>query len=335
MATTTSNLEQFLDKLNRAESLYEKECISAATQILHECDTEFLYLDVTDRDIAAQRMESESIQKMRSLGYEVHFLLRLLQHSTAWKVWGSSSGMTLSSQEEAFTGRFFFKVEGILDIEPIYIVAALMEVELYPKWMSRCVHAEVLKSLSTYRRLVFSIMDYFFFKRESLMIGYGDTLLDGGLFLYVKTVHEKDPILQNITLPPCDHPRVDVEGGFLVREVEVQNAAGEKVIKSHTSICFKVDPKIECMPTWLFNFLMRTAIWYLLPMLENQAKQFRPGQPLHHKLEESKDIYDEVHRKLQVQVQVQHDVSNESKEGVEVEVEEDKEGKALSKDPEH
>ena len=173
MTESDRKLPVALSKLDKAEKLFLKDYITAAYQLLLEFDSDYEALSNEDKTSIENALKSDILRKIRSYGSEMFFLLNLVQQSEAWKIWCRSKDMTLSSQEdEENKGQFYFKVEGIIDVEPLYIVAALMEVDLYPTWMSRCVHAEILKSISPYSRLVYSIMDYFFFKRESLMTGY-------------------------------------------------------------------------------------------------------------------------------------------------------------------
>lgn len=293
----SSKLQSFLSKVDEAESLFASHSISAAVKLLQTASIELHSLEISERQIAEARMNEDQIVYIRSRGQELNSLLQLLQESVTWKLWSDSHGIILSSMEiVASPGQFYFKTEKVIEIEQLYIVAALMEVDLYPTWMSRCVHAEVLKSISPYQRLVFSVMDYFFFKREALLIGYGDALLDGGLFLFVKSAAEDNTDFDITTIPTSKNPRVELEGGFLIKEELVgstQDAVGVRTA-CRTSICFRVDPKIDYLPHWLFNYLMKVAIWHLLPMLESQAKLFRPGQALHHKIAENQSLYDDV-----------------------------------------
>ena len=99
-----------------------------------------------------------------------------------------------------------------------------------------------------------------------------------------------------------DVTRIDVEGGFLFRSVPLgwANAEDETpcVVDVDRDILvsfgFKVDPKLDYIPTWLLNFIVRTVIGTLWGAFIQVAEDVRDGKrPAHAAAIASKrELYD-------------------------------------------
>jgi hypothetical protein len=86
-----------------------------------------------------------------------------------------------------------------------------------------------------------------------------------------------------------DVTRIDVEGAFLFRRVpdgwdrvdgeEACDIASDDIL---TTFGFTVDPKLEYIPTWLLNFIVRTVIGTLWGAFIRVAEEVREGKrPIH------------------------------------------------------
>jgi len=79
------------------------------------------------------------------------------------------------------------------------------------------------------------------------------------------------------------------------------NAAAEEDRKvTYVRGIFKMDPKLNFMPDWIFNMAVRSSAAMVIPMLEYQAKLFAdPAGSHHHLLEEGKLVYKEIEKRLE------------------------------------
>ena len=79
--------------------------------------------------------------------------------------------------------------------------------------------------------------------------------------------------------------RIDVDGAFLFRRVpdgwanvEARDACDVEPDDILTTFGFVVDPKLEYIPTWLLNFIVRTVIGTLWAAFIRVAEEVRDGK---------------------------------------------------------
>lgn len=106
-----------------------------------------------------------------------------------------------------------------------------------------------------------------------------------------------------------DVTRMDVDGGFLFRSVPEgwATAEGEEPCEDIgeedilVSFAFTVDPKLDYIPTWLLNFVVRTVIGTLWGAFIQVAEDVRDGKrPAHASViqEKRKTLYDWVDERV-------------------------------------
>lgn len=108
---------------------------------------------------------------------------------------------------------------------------------------------------------------------------------------------------------PEDMTRIDVEGAFLFRRVpEAWNEQpGEDPCAIDdgdilVTFGFEVDPKLDLIPNWLLNFIVRTVIGSLWGAFIRVAEEVRDGKrPVHAKAIEAKraQLYDWIDERIQ------------------------------------
>ena len=135
-------------------------------------------------------------------------------------------------------------------------------------------------------------------------VAFDDVATNGDIGVLLRTKDcENDP-----RVPPKpteeETTRIDVDGAFLFRRVPVgwANVEGEDACDVEpddilTTFGFVVDPKLEYIPTWLLNFIVRTVIGTLWAAFIRVAEEVRDGKrPKHAERIERKraELYDWV-----------------------------------------
>ena len=60
----------------------------------------------------------------------------------------------------------------------------------------------------------------------------------------------------------------------------------------------QLDLKMPFVPNNVVDFIMKHMAIQFIPFMNKQAGKFEPGGKLHHYLQDHKDVYDEMHRRL-------------------------------------
>ena len=135
-------------------------------------------------------------------------------------------------------------------------------------------------------------------------VAFDDMATNGDIGVLLRTKDcENDP-----RVPPKpteeETTRIDVDGAFLFRRVPDgwANVEGEDACDGEpddilTTFGFVVDPKLEYIPTWLLNFIVRTVIGTLWAAFIRVAEEVRDGKrPKHAERIERKraELYDWV-----------------------------------------
>ncbi len=244
---------QLVSELKKAEKYYIDEHISLAIQSINFVENEYKLLsDPHETQMIKDLLLSDKIKEIKNSGKEIQILLNLFKRFNDRHNNGESNSYSKEIKtncvKDGESGHYYFKVEGEIHFNILYCVAAFLEIDLYPVWMPRCVESFEVKRISKLRRIVYNMIDCFIFNRESLILGFGDTLDDGSVFLYVKSIDGTESWVQDIPLPEKKCPRVELEGGFRFRTLK-----GEKDFEKgiYFESVFRVDPHIPFVPTWL------------------------------------------------------------------------------------
>ena len=60
----------------------------------------------------------------------------------------------------------------------------------------------------------------------------------------------------------------------------------------------QLDLKMPFVPNHVVDFIMKHMAVQFIPFMNKQAGKFEPGGKLHHYLDDHKDVYNEMHRRL-------------------------------------
>jgi hypothetical protein len=222
-------------KAEECESLFNSDCISEAYDLLA------LIEETSSTEELMFLSERPGLQEIRRTGAEIRHLLNLLDGvgEGGGGCWTKKNGSTFGSVpvdgggggevgggvkviKEA-NGAYYFLFEGRIEgVEPIHIVAAFVESDLYTQWLPACTESSEIERVSPLKRIIRTQFDFTFLKREALLLGYGDTLKDGSLFILLKGIEGED----DARFPVADCIRVEIEGGFQVREEDVEACSG-------------------------------------------------------------------------------------------------------------
>jgi len=118
-------------------------------------------------------MNSPVIKSIRNFGQDITSLLNLMNCKLNWTVSKKIGNTIVSHYKDSDTGHIYFNVTGTIQTPLLYVLAALMEVELFPEWIPGVYKSEVIKKISKREQLVRYLMDFKILKRETLLKAFG------------------------------------------------------------------------------------------------------------------------------------------------------------------
>jgi hypothetical protein len=118
------------------------------------------------------------VRKIVRSGESAIIFLETIKNPVRWKEASSQfnahapEDITVSTNLDEETGKYFIKLEGDLDTDIIFILAAFTEVDLYNTWVPFCMESEPVGETTPYKRLTRCLIDFLMFKREALILRY-------------------------------------------------------------------------------------------------------------------------------------------------------------------
>ena len=172
-AAPKDQLTSIVEDIQLVESLYKEDRVMEAYALLKNIEN-FAATLSEDMQSAVNRAIGSStvVAETRSAGDQMYDLLNLMSPSSdAWNIWnngiGSHQDITVSTHKNEDKGTYYFKLEGKVESNIFYVIAALLENDLYCKWMPLCTRSECVRVISPHRRVIKSKFDLNLVKKEA------------------------------------------------------------------------------------------------------------------------------------------------------------------------
>ncbi|KAJ8613375.1 hypothetical protein CTAYLR_002299 [Chrysophaeum taylorii] len=225
--------------------------------------------------------------------------------SEEWRLAVDSGGIAVRSRPEA-TARFASVCVSLdLAASLSLVMTVVNEVSLLPSWMPEFLgfEARCIKQVSRFRQLVWIRvkLPFPFAPRDVVFDAMGVDVLDRPepcILIVVRTPDPKDwPDVE------IDAPKDRRDGRAVRARVLVAGAFVKP--KSSTSSAFcnvvNIDPHLDFLPGWLFNWVNRRLVWYAFDAFRGKVAAVQEAglSPEYQEFVAKKsNIYDEMHRRL-------------------------------------
>ena len=204
-----------LNRIDKALKLFkENDLVSALLEILY-VEQNYIYLNDSDvfKFIIKDKLEMPQIDVIRRSGKDIMIILKLLNESNKWNVLKhmESSEIRYFQKQEKLN----FKISGHIKCSLLYILIALLEVELYPEWLPSCIKGDIISSCYADNKLVVKLsMEFYLFKREIIftLCNLKNLNKNGSIFLQIMPSYNHY----------CDNfisPQAYVEGGIILKAI--------------------------------------------------------------------------------------------------------------------
>lgn len=173
--------------------------------------------------------------------------------------------MRRSTYHDPETNTTKFRVEGTIRADLLSVAACFYETDLIYQWVpgatsSRRLHEDNMFTMICYLTMSFP---YLMISRDLLARGYGDTMDDGSLMVFLKSTDKLPPGVEE---PPVHGVRLGLQGVFRVREEEI----GGNVCKMEC--IFDVDFKLGLVPRWMIDVITKNFCGYIISFIGRHAK---------------------------------------------------------------
>lgn len=172
VANQSTVVKNLLQDIQLAEKLHREDRLGEAYFLLKNIEEFTRNLDEESQGKVNSVMEkSVIIPDIHSEGNKMIALLRSFHDDNVWNTWNKNLGSNLDGalyiHRDEPEGQFFFKAEGYVhDCNMTEVVAALLENDLYKSWFPLCTSSECLSTLSAYRRIIRSELDFVLFNKK-------------------------------------------------------------------------------------------------------------------------------------------------------------------------
>jgi hypothetical protein len=230
-------LENLLDDVRLTQRLFKEDRVTEAYFLLQNIERFAKELHSDLQGAVDKELESsETIKKLRTEGLRNANLLALFEEGESWNDWtsgvGTNQDVIVGIHKDEVRGQYYFKIEGRVQCDLLHVLAAILENDLYKFWMPLCTASTSVASISPYRRIVHTKLDFALLQKESLYTAHGDILPDGGVLITMApTIESEEKKHINKTLLkeiPDRQTRLDINGGFLLYE-EVEDSTGKSL----------------------------------------------------------------------------------------------------------
>jgi hypothetical protein len=230
-------LANLMDDVRLTQKLFQEDRVTEAYFLLQNIERFTKELHPELQSVVEKELgNSDSIKNLRMEGMRNANLLALFEDGATWNDWtggvGTNQDVVVSIHKDEVRGQYYFKFEGRVHADLLHVLAALLENDLYKFWMPLCTSSKSVAAVSPYRRMVHTKLDFALLQKESLMMGHGDILPDGGVLVTMTTATQQE---EKKHLPasflsglPARDARLDISGGFLLYE-EVEDSTGKSL----------------------------------------------------------------------------------------------------------
>lgn len=173
VSAPSSQLNSVIEDIRLIETLFKDDRVMEAYTLLKNIETFALTMSDDMQSMVARAVASSPvIAEARSAGDQMAELLNLMNPtSDAWNIWNNGIGahqdITVSTHKNEEKGTYYFKLEGNIESNIFYVIAALLQNNLYNKWMPLCTRSECTRVISPHRRVIKSKFDLNLVKKEA------------------------------------------------------------------------------------------------------------------------------------------------------------------------
>lgn len=166
-------LSSIIEDIQLVETLFKEDRVMEAYVLLKNIETFSMTLsDDMQSTVNRALASSPVIADARSAGDQMSELLHLMSPSNdSWNIWNNGIGahqdITVSTHKMEDKGTYYFKLEGNIESNIFCVIAALLENEMYNKWMPLCTRSECVRVISPHRRVIKSKFDLNMIRKEA------------------------------------------------------------------------------------------------------------------------------------------------------------------------
>lgn len=271
--------------VEKAKSLYDVERLLDVDELLKD--------EVGD---------DEWVSRVKREGQGAATIYETLTKESDFLLSTNAQGVEVCYRPEATTRFASIRVSLDLEASLATVMTVANEVELLGQFMPSFLgfEAKRLKQISRFRQLVLMRvkMPFPFKPRECIIDAIGVDALDrknpGGVMIVVRSPEKEE-------FPDVDWP--EETDDYVRARVLI---AGALITPTSDATCtfsnvVNIDPQLDFLPGWLFNWVNRRLVWYAFSAFRNKARQIQEeGLPEDYKEARLKKryIYDELDRRL-------------------------------------
>lgn len=272
------------------------------------------------------KMSFLTFQSIKREHAEVQSLLERFNTEECWdKVVSNKNGIKTMFKKNADSPLFSVRVDSVINTNIFNILAILMEIDLYTRWVPSAFGAglkdvQVFKDLDRFKKLAhFKCgLPFPFTNRDCVIYGYGVDLLEeeNKILAIVRSVDDMQEEIENINeereqeenledistienalkeglnIPKetSSYVRILVkEGGFLLTPIDDNS--------STLSFIFTADPKMSYIPSYLINWGLKFSANYAMQTLITTSLNI--DEVYQERMAQKSDVYEYLKKRLE------------------------------------